>query len=106
MITEKTFQCRLHQKMIKEEDCNELKPILTHTRTWMWKAKDVSDGQLKLSQLCAKFTTDDEYQKFKEQFDEICVVKEPEESEENSSSSEEEGEESLEAAPAPEPAKQ
>ena len=53
--------------------------MLTQDKTWMWMAKDYSDGELILQKLCARFKSEEDYQAFAEEFKNACTEGEKEE---------------------------
>ena len=73
MWEDKIKKVRLNQKLVKEAGCNELKELKTDDKAWIWKAMDYSEGgQPILQLLCAKFTTNEDSQRFFDEFQKVC----------------------------------
>ena len=44
----------------------------TSNNAWTWAAYDISDEKPETEKLCAKFTSKEDFEKFKEEFDKAC----------------------------------
>ena len=68
MRQDKTGKCVANHFILGQEGLCDLKPQLTNEKALLWTCYDCSDEVPATQQVCARFTTVDELERFKTEF--------------------------------------
>lgn len=69
---EKTHKCVVNHFVQKKDIFCQLEQMKTSNNAWTWAAYDISDEKPETEKLCAKFTNKEDFEKFKEVFNQSC----------------------------------
>ena len=71
---EKTHKVIVNHLLQAKDIFCRLEQLKTSNNAWTWAAYDVSDEKPETEKFCAKFTSKEDYEKFKEEFEKACEV--------------------------------
>ena len=71
---EKTHKVIVNHLLQAKDIFCRLEQLKTSNNAWTWAAYDVSDEKPETEKFCAKFTSKEDYEKFKEEFEKACDV--------------------------------
>lgn len=74
MRQDKTWKVIANHFVTAQQGFCELKALKTSEKTWVWTCYDFSDEEPKVEQLCVKFTTAEEVDRFKSEFEKALEV--------------------------------
>jgi hypothetical protein len=69
---EKTHKVVMNHLLQAKDIFCKLEQLKTSNNAWTWAAYDVSDEKPATEKFCAKFTSKEEFEKFKEEFEKAC----------------------------------
>lgn len=69
---EKTHKVVINHLLQAKDIFCKLEQLKTSNNAWTWAAYDVSDEKPETEKFCAKFTSKEDFEKFKEEFEKAC----------------------------------
>lgn len=69
---DKTHKCIVNHLVQAVQIFCKLEQMKTSNNAWTWAAYDVSDEKPETEKLCAKFTSKEDFDKFKVEFEKAC----------------------------------
>lgn len=72
MRAEKTHKCVLNHFLQAKDIFCKLEQMKTSNNAWTWAAYDISDEKPETEKFCAKFTSKEDFERFKVEFEKGC----------------------------------
>lgn len=69
---EKTHKCIVNHLLQTKQIFCKLEQMKTSNNAWSWAAYDISDEKPESEKFCAKFTSKEDFEAFKVQFEKYC----------------------------------
>ena len=70
---EKTHKCIVNHLLQTKDIFCKLEQMKTSNNAWTWAAYDISDEKPETEKFCAKFTSKEDFEKFKVEFENACA---------------------------------
>lgn len=72
MRAEKTHKCVVNHLLQAKQIFCKLEQMKTSNNAWTWAAYDISDEKPETEKFCAKFTSKEDFDQFKVEFEKAC----------------------------------
>ena len=73
---DKTHKCVMNHLVNRKQIFCQLEQLKTSNNSWTWAAYDISDETPQTEKFCAKFTSKEDFDKFKTDFETYCAENE------------------------------